>query len=258
MNYEDLIASVQGSIKKLTDSSASASRQIKSAAKQLDAGEVKALRATLADYLRALETQKEVCDAMLATVSEFDVKEYFASGAYAEQMLEYCRQYRMDVVDEAPTYQMFPSKVTLNAEDVTLDRKKVTTARPKVLVEKIRANQIKLRKAAFNEKSFAKDLAAAYDLVLLKNPKKKKGADIPLKTIYNNMVPLARSRKEYDYQSFAFDIARLKESHYTVLEDGRMLDFGSSREAGDPVRYLDENGTEHFIYQLSIRGEASI
>ena len=65
------------------------------------------------------------------------------------------------------------------------------------------------------------------------------------------MVPMARLRKEYDVQAFAYDIARLypiRETTYT--KDGRRVDFGPSKNNGSAIRILDENGTERYLGEI--------
>ena len=143
---------------------------------------------------------------------------------------------------------MFPYRVKVDTEnqDVYIDRKKVSCMRPLSLVNTIKAGQEKLNKASFNALSFATELAAAYDLVVLKSGKQA-GADMYLQNIYKMMTPMSRARKEYDQQSFAFDIARLYAAEIEEIKDGRRFQFGPSRNNNKAIRILDQQGREQFL-----------
>lgn len=256
MNYEELLSDLQPDMKKMKDQTKALATQSSTAAKQADEGNLKALQDALNASQRYAENLQAVIASLKAKLEGFDATEYFQSGEFATQMLEICEQKHMDVVNEAPVYQMFPSKVTIQPSgDVILDKKKVPTARPLTLVTKIQKNQEKLLKERFNAVKFRQELVDAYDLILLKK-NKRKGSEIALKDLYMTMTPMARARKEYDLQAFAFDVARLYGAHIEGLPDGRTMELGgSARNKVDPVRYLDNNGAEHLMYTMCITGD---
>ena len=140
---------------------------------------------------------------------------------------------------EYPSYEMFPYKVKIDAEnqDVYVDKKRIPCVRPAELAKQIKLGQDKLNKASFNAQSFLNELAEAYDLLTVKG-KKAPSADLYLTDLYKLMVPMARSRKEYDIQSFAFDLARLYASEIKTTKDGRFYQFGPSRKSSKVVRIL--------------------
>ena len=185
---------------------------------------------------------------MLESVNAFDTKEYFEQGEFAEQMLAFCKEKGVDVQGEFPIYEMFPYRVRLDAEnqDIYLDRKKIQCMRPKSFVELVKKGQDKLNKAPFNAAGFVNELADAYDLAVLKL-NKHQGADIYLTSLYKFLAPMSRFRKDYDQQSFAFDLARLYISDVEETKNGRKFQFGPSRNNGRAIRILDQEGKEQFL-----------
>ena len=167
---------------------------------------------------------------------------------YARQMLEACQEKGVAVRGAAPVFEMFPYRVKLDMEnqDVYLDRKKVQCMRPRSFVDTVRSGQEKLNKASFNPTVFAGELADAYDTALLKM-NRQPGADIYLNSLYKFLAPMSRFRKDYDQQSFAFDLARLYISRIEETKNGRRFQFGPSRESNKSIRILDGNGQEYFL-----------
>ena len=101
-------------------------------------------------------------------------------------------------------------------------------------------------KAGFNAQAFANELADAYDLALLKM-RKQPEADLYLSSLYKYLVPMGRFRRDYDQQSFAFDLARLYCSDAKTTKNGRCYQFGPSRKNNKVVRILDGEGKEMFL-----------
>lgn len=143
------------------------------------------------------------------------------------QMLSYCEEHGVDVRGDFPVYEMFPYRVKIDAEnqEIYLDRKKVPCVRPKSFVETVRKGQEKLNKASFSALTFAGELADAYDLAVLKL-KKQPESDVYLTNLYKFLAPMGRFRRDYDQQSFAFDLTRLYMSDLEETRSGRHFQFG--------------------------------
>ena len=248
MDYESLYKEYQYIEKNLKDQIKGLAKLQKSIAKGMESGELAKSRSDLAQLQSVNETTSESIDGLKGVLLGFDSREYIESGLFASQLLEQCREAGIDVIREFPVYEMFPYRVRISVEEeaVYLDRKKYALLRPKSLVALIKRSQEKLYKASFNAASFANELAAAYDLAELANPKKA-GGDVYLTTLYKFLVPMARSRKEYDQQSYAFDIARLFDSEEVELKGGRRYQFGPSRNNNKALRILDREGREHYL-----------
>ena len=58
---------------------------------------------------------------------------------------------------------------------------------------------------------------------------------------------MQRFRKDYDIQSFAFDLARLYSADIEFTRDHRQFEFGPARGQGQMFRILDKTGNEQFI-----------
>lgn len=248
MNYESLYQTLQPKEKTVKDSIALLQKLLKAVSKETESGDLKSL---IRDLHTMEETISTLSDTLLEVTREaetFDAKTYFESGEFADQMLEICKEKEVDVQGEFPIYEMFPYRVRLDVEnqDIYLDRKKVPCMRPKSFVETVQNGQIRLNKASFNAATFVNELADAYDLAVLKM-KKQPDSDIYLSSLYKILAPMSRYRKDYDQQSFAFDVARLFSSEVEQTKNGRKFQFGPSRNNGKAIRILDKDGQERFL-----------
>ena len=118
--------------------------------------------------------------------------------------------------------------------------------RPQSFADIVKAGQEKLNKASFNALVFVNELSDAYDLALLKQEKKPE-SDIYLTSLYKFLAPMSRFRKDYDQQSFAFDLARLYAADVEETKNGRKFQFGPSRNNNKAIRILDKDGKEQFL-----------
>lgn len=251
MNYEELYDRLQSLEKSLKDKQAAALKQYKNAVKNTETGDVKSLSKNLEQLLSVLTEQENITQNLKQELENFDTKTYFESGDFAKQLLDACAEKEIDVKGEYPVYEMFPYKVKIDAEnqDVYVDKKRIPCARPTELAKQIKTGQDKLNNASFNAQSFLNELADAYDLEIIKG-KKVPATDLYLVDLYKLMVPMARSRKEYDLQSFAFDLARLHASDVEATKDGRFYQFGPGRKVNKKVRILDRDGRETFLFTI--------
>lgn len=252
MNYENLYQTLKPQEKSLKDSLASLQRLQKTIGKETENGDLKSLTQNLKTMEETASVLSSILEEIKETVNSFDTKAYFESGDFAEQMLAACEEKEIDVQGDFPVYEMFPYKIKLDAEnqDVYMDRKKVQCMRPKSLADTIKAGQEKLNKASFNAQTFLGELAEAYDLMVLKN-KKRPGTDVYLSSLYKFLAPMSRYRKDYDQQSFAYDLARLYNSGVEETKNKRRFQFGPSKNnSGKSYRILDSNGNEQFLSMI--------
>ena len=248
MNYEQLLPELLPTEKKLKDSAASCMKLCKNLSRDSASGDLRDYRKILEQYRDSLSTELEQLEQLEKAVLGFDEATYFKSGDFARQLLEAAKESGIDVVGEAPVFEMFPYRIRIDEEtqDVYIDRKKAGSFRPSYVAEAIKTGQNKLNKASFNELGFASELAQAYDLAILKT-RKKPSADLYLNSLYKFLVPMSRSRKEYDQQSYAFDLARLYSSGLEYIRDGRRFQFGPSRDIGKSIRILDKEEKEQYL-----------
>lgn len=248
MNYENLYQELQPLEKSIKDSLASLQKLYKAASKETENGDIKNLIKDLNTMLENTSALSDILKETSDTVSSFDTVSYFESGDFAEQMLTLCREKDVDVQGDAPVYEMFPYRVKLDMEnqDIYLDRKKIQCMRPQSFVDLVKSGQEKLNKASFNPQTFASELADAYDMAVLKF-KKRPGADLYLSSLYKFLAPMSRFRKDYDQQSFAFDLSRLYASGIDETKNGRRFQFGPSRLSNKSIRILDQFGKEVYL-----------
>lgn len=248
MDYDTLYSEYLVMEKELKEKLKTVTKLQKSIAKQMESGDV--LR-TVADTTQLSQVSKDLeiqVGGMHDLLAGFDAKQYLESGLFAQQLLDECAKKGVDVIGAFPLFEMFPYTVRIDVEtqEVYVDRKKVSCLRPSALVNTIKSGQEKLYKASFNAAQFVNELALAYDLALLKL-EKPMGTDIYLTTLYKYLVPMSRFRKDYDQQSYAFDIARLFDNEQVQIKDGRSYQFGPSRNSNKTLRILDRSGREHFL-----------
>lgn len=248
MNYENFYEALVPQQKSLRDALTALQKLSKTTGREAESGDLKNLLRDLRTMAETASVLSTVLDTMEKTAADFDSKTYFESGEFAEQMLAACQEKDVDVRGEFPIYEMFPYRVKIDTEnqDLYLDRKKVQCMRPQSFVEMVKAGQEKLNKASFNASTFANELADAYELALLKQ-KKQPESDIYLTTLYKVLAPMGRFRKDYDQQSFAFDLARLYTSGLEETKNGKKIQFGPSRDNSKAIRILDKNGQEQFL-----------
>lgn len=248
MDYETLYQTYQKLEKELKDKLTAIQKLQKSISKNMEIGDLKAFQKDIAALEEAASEQKRIFTEMKETVDTFDMRAYLEQGDFAGQMLEICKEQQVDVNGDFPSYEMFPYRVKFDTEnqDIQIDRKKMHCMRPQYFVKKIKAGQEKLLKASFNASAFANELAEAYDLAILKQ-KKEAGKDFLLANLYKFLAPMGRFRKEYDQQSYAFDLARLYSSGIEETKEGRIFQFGPVRKNEKAIRILDKNGKEQFL-----------
>lgn len=248
MDYEELYGNLQNKEKNLKDKILAAQKLYKAIAKDTEGGDVKSLVKDLAALEDVVAGQAQIRQELAEIVNGFDTKEYFESGDFAGQLLECCRTQGIDVQGEYPVFEMFPYRVRIDEEnqDIYLDRKRVQCVRPASFVQMVKQGQDRMMRATFNAQGFANELADAYDMAILKG-KKAPESDVYLVNLYKVMTPMSRFRRDYDMQSFAYDLARLYVSEIEETKDGRRFQFGPSRNNNKAIRILDSEGHEQFL-----------
>jgi hypothetical protein len=151
-------------------------------------------------------------------------------------------------------------KIDAQNEELLINKRKAAGLRPRAIVGALEKERDRLLSMPFNPVKYAAELAAAYDLALLDAAKGKKynpEGDVYLKTIYRFLTPMSRFRREYDMQSYAFDLARLYAASAESDEagDGRRFQFGPSRDNNKAIRIIDAVGNEQFLVTIRFFSE---
>lgn len=248
MNYEDFYQDLLPQQKNVKDGLAALQKLFKAVNREVEGGDVKSLVKDMETMVQAVSALADSVKAMKASADGFDAKGYFESGEFAAQILAACAEKGVDVRGESPVYEMFPYRVKIDAEnqDLYLDRKKVQCMRPESFVDIVKNGQDRLNKAPFNAMAFASELSDAYDLAILKYNRQPQ-SDIYLTNLYKVLAPMSRFRKDYDQQSFAFDLARLYISGIEETKNGKKFQFGPTRVGQKAIRILGRDGKEQFL-----------
>ena len=260
-DYEDLYTELQPLEKELKDSASAAVRLQKSIQKDTETGNLTNIRKSLANLKDTVVALNQAIGSIEDTVEGFDARAYFADGDFSRQLLEACQTRGVDVKGDLGIYEMFPYKVRVTGDmehdgEVYINRKKLPTFRPAYVADYVRDGQQKLFKAKFNEKSFMTEIADAYKTSCLKSGSRI-GSTQKLDKIYKAMVPMSRSKKEYDILAFAFDLSRIYEAgpDAWVTKTGERYYFGTSRDGKSGYRVLSSTGVESFVNTLKLLHE---
>jgi len=254
LDYEAFYQALTPLERDIRDKLARATRSYKNIVKDSRLGNVKQLSKDIADLRDLAAALGDLSDELQSKTDNFDTQAYFESGDFTRQMIEQCRQMNVDIEGEGGTYEMFPFKIRIDAEnqDIYVNRKKVHCVRPLQFAQDMKQQVEKYTKSGFNLTQFANELAAAYDLTeVVRNHKKEApryGADVFLKDIYAYLAPTGKAQREYDMQQYAFDLARLYMSEEAdIVRGGRKFTFGTTKQTGKFIRILDANGAEQFL-----------
>lgn len=258
MNYESLLEELKTPLKGIKDSSGATVSAQKKIQKNLELGNLTEVRKQLAALKEAADLLGSQVVALQEQLDGFDVQEYFVSGDFTRQLLENCEKKGIDVKGEKGVYEMFPYKIRVLGDEerpgeVWMDRKKVQSCRPEYVAETVRAGQAKLFAAKFNVAAFMTELGDAYEITCLRS-NARIGATQALTKIYKNLALMARARKEYDMQAFAFDLSRAYEAgpEAWISKSGARYKFGTSHD-GSGIRVLSSTGVESYISTLYLQ-----
>jgi len=252
LDYELFFTDAQVFIKEIKEKTDAQAKNVKKIQKCIADGDVAPLPKLFAALRDAAQKREEALERLAELTEDFDGQQYMSNGDYTAQMLDCCSRLGVDVQGSFPVYEMFPYRVIINpdAQDVTVDRKRLQCLRPSKLVSDIKAQLDKLSDVSFNAQLFLKELAAAYDLAIIKAARKKRCADdAPMYAldIYEVLTPMKRYKKDYTKHNFAYDLARLYAEEGITADNDRILRFDTARDLKKAIRILDRNGTEQFI-----------
>lgn len=252
MDYEDFYRGYRDISEKIQDHIANQKKLLNRLNRSMEKGD---FRSAFKDIAAANENS--ICmdgdlSGMTELIESFDPEAYLDSGDFAVQLFDACREENIDIKNGEGTYEVFPNRVKIDARagDVLINGRKAPGLRPRAVVAELLKSRSKLFSAPFNSPQFASELAGAYDLAVLADAGGKpvrKDADMYLKNVYKYLTPMRRFRREYDMRGYAFDLARLYASGQNELPDGRVFQFGPSRNNSKAIRILNEAGKEQFL-----------
>ena len=226
---------------------------LKSMSRNADKGDLKSFAKDLTAMGALISEHEKYLRELRELAEGFDVRAYMENGDFAKQMLLYCESYGVNVKGDYPTYEMFPYKIKIDSDnqEINIGHRKLQTAKPEYLVADIKRKRDKLMRASYNASSFLEELAGAYDKLVLKrryeSQNEKLDYKLLLRDVYAYMAPMQRFRRDYDMQSFAFDLSRLYSSGIEFTKNERQFAFGPARFASQNIRILDKRGAETHV-----------
>jgi hypothetical protein len=253
MDYEDFYQPFKLKEKSVKETLKRQQASFQSITRKAEKGDLKGIVKDIATMEAYISEQVALLQEMREMAGEFDLGAYMENGDYAKQMLLYCESMGVNVTEDHPLYEVFPFKVKIDEEnqEININRSKLQCARPQYIAANLKQRIAKLMKTNFNASAFLEELASAYDMLAENKRKENAGSrnpDLFLRDIHRCMVPMQRFRREYDIQSFAFDLSRLFASDLEFTKDGRQFSFGTART--QQIRILDKNGKEGFVNQI--------
>lgn len=203
-----------------------AAREAKKVKGAAASGQLRDLRQALEASVRLAE---EAADVMRRVDDRwnFDEQAYFASGAYAKEVLAVAAEEGLQAFEADDRIHSYPAIVAVSASDtsVVIDRKKERRTRPSVLVGILKALQA--RPPKFKAEAFLESLAVSYDLALA-GKGGRPGSTAKLSDVYRILTVLPGSNREYTKQEFARDLYLLDQSGKVHTKDGRTLQLPAS------------------------------
>jgi hypothetical protein len=157
----------------------------------------------------------------------FDAPEWFASGAYAKELLACAAASGVQAVESDQRILCYPAIVQVSATDVSVvvDKKKDRRVRPSVVVGHLAALQ--QRPPRFRPEAFIESLAVAYDLVVgVKGA--RQGAPVKLVDVHGVLTVLPGAARDYTRPEFARDLYLLDQSGVVDVKDGRVMSLPAS------------------------------
>jgi hypothetical protein len=252
MDYENFYSEYDVAASALKEQITAQQRLLKRISKNVASGDVRSSAKDLPSVRAAAEECIRLASGILEKIEDFDIADYLGSGDFAKQLVASCEDAGINIQGEGAAYEVFPYrlKIDLQNGELLINGRKAAGLRPKAVAQELARRRERLLAAAFNPAQYAAELAAAYDLVLIATAKGKPvtpDADIYLTTLYKFLTPMRRFRREYDPQAFAFDLARLYSAESNESADGRMFQFGPSRNNSKAIRVVDVSGNEQFL-----------
>jgi hypothetical protein len=252
MNYEDFYGEYTVMANALKEQIASQQKLLNRIGKNMGTGDFKFMPRDLSGIKAAVEENSRLTSNIADAIESADMPAYLESGDFARQLTAACRERGINIQGEGTSYEIFPYRLKIDSQNAELliNGRKAIGLRPTAVAEYLAKQRVKLLAASFNPTQYAMELAEAYDTALLTAAKTKMiaaDADIYLTTLYKFLTPMRRFRKEYDQQAYALDLARLYTAESKEISDGRLFQFGPSRNNGKAIRIVDSAGNEQFL-----------
>ncbi len=220
-------------------------------------------------HLRELRKMAEAAKAAVADLSgqilrvqdglQFNEEAYFSSGAFPREVLKAAQERGVRMFEQDDRLYCYPFLIRVAASEraVFIDKARERKLRPSVLVEHLKALQLK--PVRFKSDAFLSSLATAYDTAI-KVRGRSEGAVAPLVEIYDLLTLLPGQSKEYPRPEFARDLYLLDQSGVTADRGGRVIGLHPARGTESASRIFSivtKEGEMKKYYALSFTASSA-
>jgi hypothetical protein len=209
----------------------------------IDQGIVRDVPSSLAALESASSALAEAA-AGLRAAWQFDVDSWFASGAYAKELVTSAAELGVKAFESDERILCYPTIVQVSTTDtsVLIDKKRERGVRPSVVVAHLK--KMSEREPKFRPDAFIETLAAAYDLVVAQRSLRP-GAPAKLVDVYAVLTLMPGAARDYTKPEFARDIYLLDQSGVIDTKKGRRMSLPASaltRSASAVLRTVTRSG----------------
>jgi hypothetical protein len=213
-------------------------------------GDVKALSKALQSARAAAE---EIVDSLerLNDMLLVDFPARLRDGAFFDEVIRQAERDGLKGVRSVHGLLLsYPVTVAVNADDLSLriGKKRLSSIRPSALVSEL----TKQRRRKPPSTSVQVKLLSAIERAYSSAANGAIGLSIPIKRIYDELVPLPGQSQDYSELDFVIDLYALQRSRNLISSSGRVLSFPASTSSTGKtvIRIATEDGEERLFSHL--------
>jgi hypothetical protein len=253
--FEQALALLDRNVESMQKLAAAMGRAIKLLQKAAKEGEVRKLNGAFTAAAQAIQA----LDRQFASTRDgwgFDIDEYFASGAFAGELMEAARKEGVRIFEQDDRLFCYPSLVRVLPafQSVQVDKKRDARVRPSVLARLLKDNQ--QRQPRFKPEPFLESLYEAYQKLdgAQKSKRLQSGRVVRLLDMYNLFTILPGQTREYTQLEFTRDIYLLDGSGVTRTKKGAVVSFPAStgtKSLTGTLSIVTQTGREKTYYGIA-------
>lgn len=253
--FEQALASLEQDVEATQKAAAAVGRAIKALQKAAKEGEVRKLNTALGVASQAIQA----LDQQFVNTRNgwtFDADGYFASGAFARELMEAARKQGVRIFEQDDRLFCYPSLVRVLPafQSVQVDKKRDARVRPSVLASLLKDNQE--RQPRFKPEPFLESLYEAYQKLdgAQRSKRSRSGRVVRLLDIYNLLTILPGQTREYTQLEFTRDIYLLDGSGVTRTRKGAVVSFPAStgtKSLTGTLSIVTQTGREKTYYGIA-------
>lgn len=222
----------------------------------LAAGQIQKAQKSAQDASDLLEQEKAIYKEILSDLQTFGFEKYIDTQ-FDAAFKEACQAAGITLCGSFPHYTVAPIGVDVlpNAHCVEINGREIELGRIATLVKAIQDELSALEKNGIPPNEFLTRIVQAYDHAVEEStghkPSEKYGLEIPLKSIYAQLIPKRTDQFKYSLRNFSYDIYQLQSEGLRAL-DGRKIVFKAGKNQSNAIRIFLPNGREVYYSSISM------